>query len=95
MPVKFQFDRLYAFTKKRNLCIIIIVEFLCNEFGGCIHEEASGSQRSALHGLPELLTRTGYDGTVSCVCEGEITAESARAALARMTRARDKAVSNH
>ena len=43
----------------------------------------------------ELLTRTGYDGTVSCVCEGEITAESARAALARMTRARDKAVSNH
>ena len=45
--------------------------------------------------LMELLTRTGYDGAVSCVCEGEITAESARAALARMTRARDKAVSNH
>lgn len=45
--------------------------------------------------LMELLTRTGYDGTVSCVCEGEITAESARVALARMTRARDKAVSNH
>lgn len=45
--------------------------------------------------LLALLTQMGYDGIVSCVCAGEITAESARAALSRMTRARDRAVSNH